>query len=91
LDSRFSNASNAESHEPLAASITSNPRVDRVKMTEKKNVFVIIGSASKNSANQKLVDRFANLSKDDFNLTIFNDLKTLPHFDPELSTDSPPN
>jgi len=59
-------------------------------MTEKKNVFVIIGSASKNSANQKLVDSFAGLSKDDFNLTIYNDLKTLPHFDPELSTDAPP-
>jgi len=59
-------------------------------MTEKKNVLVIIGSASKNSANQKLVDRFADLSKDDFNLTIFNDLKRLPHFDPELSIDSPP-
>ena len=59
-------------------------------MKEKKNIFVIIGSASKNSANQKLVDRFADLSKDDFNLTIYNDLKTLPHFDPELSTDNPP-
>ena len=59
-------------------------------MTEKKNVFVIIGSASKNSANQKLVDSIAVLSQDDFNLTIYNDLKTLPHFDPELSTDNPP-
>jgi len=59
-------------------------------MTEKKNVFVIIGSAGKNSANQKLVDSFANLSKGAFNLTIYNDLKTLPHFDPELSTDNPP-
>lgn len=59
-------------------------------MTEKKNVFVIIGSASKNSANQKLVDSFADLSKDDFHLTVYNDLKTLPHFDPELSADNPP-
>ena len=59
-------------------------------MTEKKNVFVIIGSASTNSANQKLVDSFADLSKDDFNLTIYNDLKTLPHFDPELSAGNPP-
>ena len=59
-------------------------------MTEKKNVFVIIGSASKNSANQKLVDRFGDLSKDAFNLTIYNDLKNLPPFDPELSADSPP-
>lgn len=59
-------------------------------MTVKKNLFVIIGSASQNSANQKLVDKFANLTKDDFNLTIFNDLKLLPHFDPELSIDNPP-
>ena len=59
-------------------------------MTEKKNVFAIIGSASKNSANQKLVDCFANLSKDVFNLTIYNDLKNLPHFDPESSADNPP-
>jgi len=59
-------------------------------MTGKKNIFVIIGSASRNSANQKLVENFANLTKDDFSLTIFNDLKTLPHFDPELSVDHPP-
>ena len=59
-------------------------------MTGKKNIFAIIGSASTNSANQKLVDCFADLSKDDFNLTIYNDLKTLPHFEPELSTGNPP-
>lgn len=59
-------------------------------MTEKKNIFVIIGSASRNSANHKLVDSFADLSKDDFRLTIYSDLKTLPHFDPELSADCPP-
>ena len=59
-------------------------------LTEKENVFVIIGSASKNSVNQKLVDRLAELSNDVFNLTIYNDLKTLPHFDPELSADRPP-
>jgi chromate reductase len=59
-------------------------------MAEKKKVFVIIGSASKNSANQKLIDSFADLTKDDFDLTIYNDLKALPHFDPELSTGNPP-
>ncbi|GGI27263.1 NADPH-dependent FMN reductase [Pedobacter mendelii] len=59
-------------------------------MIEKKNIFVIIGSASKNSANEKLVNNLAVLTKDIFNLTVFNDLKTLPHFDPELSTDNPP-
>lgn len=59
-------------------------------MSNKKNIFAIIGSASQNSANQTLVDNFASWTKNDFNLTIFNDLKALPHFDPELSIDNPP-
>ena len=59
-------------------------------MIEMKNIFVIIGSASRNSSNEKLMDNFAKLTKDIFSLTVFKDLKTLPHFDPELSTDNPP-
>lgn len=59
-------------------------------MTEKKNIFVIIGSASRNSANEKLVDNFANLTKDFFSLIVFKDLKILPHFDPEISSDNLP-
>ncbi|NEN25740.1 NAD(P)H-dependent oxidoreductase [Subsaximicrobium wynnwilliamsii] len=59
-------------------------------MTEKKNIFIIIGSASRNSANEKLVENFVDLTKDVFNLTVFKDLKTLPHFDPELSADNAP-
>lgn len=59
-------------------------------MTGKKNIFVIIGSASRNSANEKLMDNFSMLTKDFFNLTVFKDLKLLPHFDPELSVDNPP-
>ena len=59
-------------------------------MRDKKNIFVINGSASKNSSNHKLIDNFAVLTKDSFNLTIFNELKTLPHFDPELSIDNTP-
>ncbi len=57
---------------------------------EKKAIFVIIGSASKNSANHKLVEGFGYLSNGVFNLSVYNDLKNLPHFDPVLSTDSPP-
>jgi chromate reductase len=59
-------------------------------MADKKNIFVIIGSASQNSANQKLVDNFVTLTKDEFNSTIFKDLKVLPHFDPERSIDKSP-
>jgi chromate reductase, NAD(P)H dehydrogenase (quinone) len=60
-------------------------------MTIKKNIFVIIGSASENSANQKLINQFAYLTKDFFTLTIYNDLKSLPHFDPETSVYNPPS
>lgn len=59
-------------------------------MTDKKNVFVINGSASRNSSNQKLIENFVNLTRDYFSSTVFNDLKTLPHFDPELSIDDTP-
>lgn len=55
-----------------------------------KNIFVIIGSAGKNSANEKLVGYLERLSKEYFNFSVFTDLKTLPHFDPGLSTDNPP-
>ena len=59
-------------------------------MIHKKNIFIIIGSASKDSVNEKLIDIFINHTNDSFSVTVFNDLKTLPHFDPELSTDNPP-
>lgn len=59
-------------------------------MTNKKNILAIIGSASSNSANLKLVKKIAYLTNEDFNFEIYNDLKTLPHFDPELSADNPP-
>ena len=56
-----------------------------------ERIFVINGSASTNSSNQKLIDNIAELMKDGFKLTIFNDLKTLPHFDPALSVDNTPD
>lgn len=59
-------------------------------MRERKNIFAIIGSASYCSANQKLVENFARLTSTDFNVTIFAGLKSLPHFDPELSIDNTP-
>jgi chromate reductase len=55
-----------------------------------KTIFVIIGSASTNSSNEKLVDHLARSLDDKFLFTIFNNLKSLPHFDPELSVSNPP-
>jgi chromate reductase len=59
-------------------------------MTTKKNIFIIIGSASKNSANEKLIVNLREQLKQNFEVKIFRDLKTLPHFDPELSIENPP-
>jgi len=55
-----------------------------------KKIFIINGSASENSSNQKLIDNFIEMTKDFFNSVVFNDLKTLPHFDPELSIENTP-
>lgn len=59
-------------------------------MERKPTIFIIIGSASSPSANEMLMDHVMNLAKDDFSFTVFTDLKKLPHFDPHLSTDNPP-
>ncbi len=59
-------------------------------MPEKKKIFAIIGSASKHSSNGKLVMHLSELAKDELTFVIYDDLKTLPHFDPELSTGTPP-
>lgn len=52
--------------------------------------MAINGSASARSSNEKLIERFAAMTKDCFRVAVFNDLKVLPPFDPELSTDNPP-
>jgi NAD(P)H-dependent FMN reductase len=60
-------------------------------MTGMKNVFAIVGSASRNSSNERLVAILAEMASDDFRTTICDDLKTLPHFDPELSVGETPD
>ena len=55
-----------------------------------KIILAIIGSASENSSNQKLVENLKGLLLDDFVLTVFDGLKTLPHFDPRLSVENTP-
>lgn len=55
------------------------------------HIFAFIGSAGNNqSANHKLVELFAKLTAGHFQVTIFDSLKTLPHFDPDLSIENPP-
>src|SRR5690606_12338851 len=59
-------------------------------MIEKKSILAIIGSASSNSANLKIVEEITRLTSGKFNIAICNDLKNLPHFNPELSANNPP-
>ncbi len=56
----------------------------------KKKVFIINGSASENSSNQRLIGNIIELSNNDFDSVVYSDLKTLPHFDPELSITNTP-
>lgn len=60
-------------------------------MTTKKNILAIIGSASQNSANLKIVETIKELMHDEFDVIVFDQLKTLPHFDPELSINNTPD
>jgi len=55
-----------------------------------KKILVINGSASSHSSNQKLIDYIAGRTKDFFDISVFDSLKTLPHFDPELSVSNTP-
>ena len=59
-------------------------------MKMKKRIFAILGSASRNSANLHIVQHLARISTDSFVIDICDELKTLPHFDPELSVENPP-
>ena len=43
----------------------------------------------KNPANEKIIDHLEDLAKDYFSFTVFKKLKTLAHFDPELSIEHP--
>ena len=54
------------------------------------NVLVINGSASERSANQKLINIFAESTKEYFKVIVYDRLKSLPHFDPELSIENTP-
>ena len=56
----------------------------------KKKIFAIIGSASSNSSNLKLVNYIAASTQENFEWNIFDRLKELPHFNPELSISNPP-
>lgn len=59
-------------------------------MSRLKNVLAIVGSTRANSSNLNLVKAFAHLTKNKYNLVIFEGISELPHFNPDLDTLTPP-
>ncbi len=59
-------------------------------MSVRKKIFIINGSASGKSSNQSLIERIAELLEPQLDVTVFAGLKSLPHFDPQLSDANTP-
>lgn len=59
-------------------------------MSTKKRVLFICGSTRKESSNLNLIRAIIDLTKDTFDSSIFPDLTTIPHFNPDLDTETPP-
>lgn len=56
----------------------------------KKKIFAICGSTRQQSTNLSFIHAFAALSNDIFDLTIFESIANLPHFNPDLDNENVP-
>lgn len=56
----------------------------------KIKILAISGSTRSNSSNFKILKYISNYLKPNFEIEIFEDLESLPHFNPDLDTDNPP-
>ena len=59
-------------------------------MTDRKKVIAISGSVRRSSANLRLIKAIDELTKEKFDTIVFEGLTELPHFNPDLDTDHPP-
>lgn len=60
-------------------------------MQQLKQVVAIVGSASRQSSNKKLIELIGMQAEGLFDLHLVDDLKALPPFDPELSLENAPD
>jgi NAD(P)H-dependent FMN reductase len=67
---------------------TANTRKN--KMHTRKKILAISGSTRQNSANLSLIHAISQLFSDKLDITIFNGLDSIPHFNPDLDNDIPP-
>ena len=59
-------------------------------MSGRKKILAISGSTRERSINLNLIKAIEELSADQFEIKIFNGLSGIPHFNPDLDTDNPP-
>lgn len=55
-----------------------------------KKIFAICGSTRKTSSNLNLIHAIEELTRERFNISIFDGLAEIPHFNPDLDNDPPP-
>lgn len=59
-------------------------------MQERKKVLAICGSTRNKSTNLNFIHAIASLSSQSLEINIYGGLAALPHFNPDLDTDTPP-
>lgn len=55
-----------------------------------KKIFAICGSTRKHSSNLQIIKAIEKLFPNDYQLNIFNNIANLPHFNPDLDQENPP-
>lgn len=55
-----------------------------------KNVIAICGSTRTNSVNLSFITAISELAKNKFNVVLFNNIADIPHFNPDIDNDNPP-
>ena len=59
-------------------------------MTNKKKILAISGSTRKKSSNLNLINAIEELSSSIFSISLFEGLTDIPHFNPDLDNENPP-
>ena len=59
-------------------------------MIEKKKILALSGNTREQSTQKNLITAMKNLSNDFFTISLFDSLAGIPHFNPDLDTDQPP-
>jgi chromate reductase, NAD(P)H dehydrogenase (quinone) len=59
-------------------------------MTDRKKIMAIPGSTRQGSTNLNLIKAIIDLFSDKLDFKIFQGLSDIPHFNPDLDTDNPP-